>query len=571
MKEALNDFTKMVERESKCALETVTDEEVINPQPIIFPHTTTSGQKIMIRQEETSVTSSKEIQNVDSSYCFEEVKVERISVKSKNMHKDLDTRNQNCVVSGLDKVFDEDDNFKKCQYMPQDSREKSELLSSCDKQEGQLFSRVKKCEDLDAKILKSSDNKLEISSGCNYCSFISDSSDLSTPCSGVYVKLYGDFSHSLDAKIVSKDKFDSVSQDNFSDRLGLITHHHLQRTESSRMNDLCEIQEVFQPHQSEDEYEHVTDGLVYVVTSFPGSGIDQDEYTNNFIKGCMCNGTCAEDCSCFSHYGCPYVEGKLMAHHETKPIFECNDSCGCSDVCPGRLIQRGPITGLKIVKILGKGYGITTSQFIRKHSFVCEYAGELISVKEAQRRFSVQKDHESNYILILREYTGDMSSGSHITVIDPTVAGNIGRYINHSCDPNLVVVPVRVSNMVPHAALFASKDIFPGEELCYDYNSSQNKSLAPHFVNKCSVHAPDTPDFSVNLEGVMRYKELLSPVYQSENVGNTSNEMSKVLSEDTYPVHFSTNDSSSCKSVLKPCLCKATNCRHFLPVIDALF
>ena len=41
----------------------------------------------------------------------------------------------------------------------------------------------------------------------------------------------------------------------------------------------------------------------------------------------------------------------------------------------------------------------------------------------------------------------------------PLALGNIGRYLNHSCDPNLVMVPVRTSSAVPHLALFAARDI----------------------------------------------------------------------------------------------------------------
>ena len=55
------------------------------------------------------------------------------------------------------------------------------------------------------------------------------------------------------------------------------------------------------------------------------------------------------------------------------------------------------------------------------------------------------------------------------TVIDPTFIGNIGRYINHSCGPNMILYPVRFDTIIPHLALFALRDIESGEELCFDY------------------------------------------------------------------------------------------------------
>ena len=39
------------------------------------------------------------------------------------------------------------------------------------------------------------------------------------------------------------------------------------------------------------------------------------------------------------------------------------------------------------------------------------------------------------------------------------VIGNIGRYLNHSCDPNLSLVTVGSSCMVPHIALFTNRAV----------------------------------------------------------------------------------------------------------------
>ena len=70
--------------------------------------------------------------------------------------------------------------------------------------------------------------------------------------------------------------------------------------------------------------------------------------------------------------------------------------------------------------------------------------------------------------MFLREY---FSNGNllQITTIDAKNYSNKARFINHSCEPNLFVVPVRIDHMIPHAALFALRDIQIGEELSYDY------------------------------------------------------------------------------------------------------
>ena len=52
--------------------------------------------------------------------------------------------------------------------------------------------------------------------------------------------------------------------------------------------------------------------------------------------------------------------------------------------------------------------------------------------------------------------------------IDANNYGNIARFINHSCTPNLTPVKVFASHQdlrFPHIALFANRDIKKGEEL----------------------------------------------------------------------------------------------------------
>ncbi|KAL1449495.1 hypothetical protein WDU94_001997 [Cyamophila willieti] len=53
--------------------------------------------------------------------------------------------------------------------------------------------------------------------------------------------------------------------------------------------------------------------------------------------------------------------------------------------------------------------------------------------------------------------------------IDATQFGNIARYINHSCQPNCSVLPIRVNSVFPSLAIFAHRDILEGEEITYDY------------------------------------------------------------------------------------------------------
>ena len=55
--------------------------------------------------------------------------------------------------------------------------------------------------------------------------------------------------------------------------------------------------------------------------------------------------------------------------------------------------------------------------------------------------------------------------------IDATKFSNLGRFLNHSCDPNVFKQRVFCdhNSRLPRVAFFAIRDIPPFEELCYDY------------------------------------------------------------------------------------------------------
>lgn len=203
----------------------------------------------------------------------------------------------------------------------------------------------------------------------------------------------------------------------------------------------------------------------------PGADIDPSQIT---FPGCIClktpclPGTCSclrreknyDDNLCLRDIG----SGAKCA----EPVFECNALCRCSDHCRNRVVQRGLHFHLQVFKTDHKGWGLRTLDFIPKGRFVCEYAGEVLGVSEVQRRIQLQTIHDSNYIIAIREhvYNGQVIE----TFVDPAYIGNIGRFLNHSCEPNLLMIPVRIDSMVPKLALFAAKDILPGEELSYDYS-----------------------------------------------------------------------------------------------------
>lgn len=132
------------------------------------------------------------------------------------------------------------------------------------------------------------------------------------------------------------------------------------------------------------------------------------------------------------------------------------------------MVQRGLRLRLEVYSTKNKGWGVRTLEAIPHGTFVCEYAGEVISFEEARRRQLSQKSMENNYIIAVREHAGAGSITE--TFVDPAAVGNVGRFLNHSCRPNLSMQPVRVHSVVPRLALFAGRDIDAQEELTFDYS-----------------------------------------------------------------------------------------------------
>lgn len=201
--------------------------------------------------------------------------------------------------------------------------------------------------------------------------------------------------------------------------------------------------------------------------------MDPSEVT---LPGCPClSQSCvAESCCCLQLHRQAYDgSGTLLDFNRadagySSPVFECNALCSCSDYCSNRVVQRGLRLSLEVYRTRNRGWGVRTLEAITRGTFVCEYAGEVISFEEARRRQLAQKSEEDNYIIAVREHAGADSVTE--TFVDPARVGNVGRFLNHSCQPNLLMLPVRVHSVVPRLALFAGRDIDALEELTFDYS-----------------------------------------------------------------------------------------------------
>lgn len=233
------------------------------------------------------------------------------------------------------------------------------------------------------------------------------------------------------------------------------------------------------------EYFHENPNVFYSETCVPSAEIESS--LEHILDGCLCNDSCRPStCLCTTRSGSGssiiYDDQGRIPQHDF-PIFECKASCQCDPIsCLNRVVQKGPIQGLKVISSGDKGKGLICQQDLKQGTFVCEYAGELITQDTAQARST--KDLKMNYILHAIEHFGG-NDKKQVTVIDPTFIGNIGRYANHSCDPNLSLHLVRIETLTPRVALFTNKDIKAGEELTFDYGYENDGGNEKNGCTKC--------------------------------------------------------------------------------------
>lgn len=218
-----------------------------------------------------------------------------------------------------------------------------------------------------------------------------------------------------------------------------------------------------------DNYSHPVENVIYVKESFKGPGVRDDMFKEFFKNVCACTQSgCGdiEECYCVETYGQNYENGLLKNEqlNSQKSVFECSRFCCCSASCNNSIVQEGPSKELLIQKTRNKGYGVFAGIYFPEGSYICEYAGEVIGHVEAQKRLV---DPEcTKYLMLVREHWENTVME---TYVDAFKFGNIGRYLNHSCDPNCVVIPVRIGRLIPMLCFFTCKPVAIGEELTYFY------------------------------------------------------------------------------------------------------
>ncbi|KAL4277923.1 hypothetical protein GQ457_03G028440 [Hibiscus cannabinus] len=204
---------------------------------------------------------------------------------------------------------------------------------------------------------------------------------------------------------------------------------------------------------------------------------------------CNCHDACQpgnSDCSCIqkNRGDFPYIANGVLACQKPM-IYECGPSCPCIRNCKNRVIQTGIRSHLEVFKTRDRGWGLRSWDRIRAGTFICEYAGEVIDESRARQEGG---DGENGYVFRTNrlyesfKWNFETESTENFDIPSPVIissknSGNVARFMNHSCSPNVFWQPVMYESnneAFLHIAFFAKKHIPPMTELTFDYGIPQS-------------------------------------------------------------------------------------------------
>ncbi|GKV28986.1 hypothetical protein SLEP1_g37970 [Rubroshorea leprosula] len=160
-----------------------------------------------------------------------------------------------------------------------------------------------------------------------------------------------------------------------------------------------------------------------------------------------------------------------------KPVSSVEPSAGCT--CHNGCHPGGLKVRLEVFKSKDKGWGLRSWDPIDAGDYICEYAGEAVDTPRAKEL----GDENNNCYIFYSTHTyhsvgvlpGESNEASKIPfplIISAKVIGNVARFMNHGCSPNVLWQAVlRANNRESdiHIMFFAIKNIPPMTELTYDY------------------------------------------------------------------------------------------------------
>ncbi|KAK7055447.1 histone methyltransferase [Favolaschia claudopus] len=181
--------------------------------------------------------------------------------------------------------------------------------------------------------------------------------------------------------------------------------------------------------------------------------------------------------------------------------IECMpDDCRCGAHCQNQRFQRKEYADIDIVQTEKKGFGLRAEDDIPKDGFIYEYIGDVVNPTSFKKRMRglCGGGHKA---LLFHDAAERRGACFRLPLhnfwltdvrkfIDATKSGGIGRFANHSCNPNCYVAKWTVGERV-RMGIFAKRKIQQHEELTFNYNVDRYG----HKAQECYCGEPNCVGF----------------------------------------------------------------------------
>ncbi|KAK3719720.1 histone methyltransferase set2 [Vermiconidia calcicola] len=141
--------------------------------------------------------------------------------------------------------------------------------------------------------------------------------------------------------------------------------------------------------------------------------------------------------------------------------MECTRDCSCGAQCQNRRFQTKKYANVTVIKTEKKGHGLRANTELKPNDFIFEYIGEVIGENAFRKRMQNYDEEGIKHFYFMSLTKGEF--------VDATKKGNLGRFCNHSCNPNCYVDKWVVGDKL-RMGIFAERKIQAGEELVFNYN-----------------------------------------------------------------------------------------------------
>lgn len=219
----------------------------------------------------------------------------------------------------------------------------------------------------------------------------------------------------------------------------------------------------------------------------PKSIFPQHVYFMGNGTGCECVNGCVDNCFCMIRNGGEFAYDQNGLLLRGKPVvFECGPHCHCPPTCRNRVCQSGMKKRFEVFRSRETGWGVRSLDLIQSGSFICEYAGVVLTMEQAQI-FKMNGDSLIYPIRFVERWAewGDLSQiyDDYVRPSRPSIPPldyamdvsrmrNVACYMSHSSSPNVLVQLVLYDHnnvCFPRLMLFAMENIPPLRELSIDY------------------------------------------------------------------------------------------------------